>query len=150
MQYFDDIQVGDKMVTRGRTITEADIVNFAGVSGDFHPLHTDVEYAKKGKFGERVAHGALVFTVASGLFPIYEFAMIGFYGIDRLRFIRPTKIGDTLHLELEVVDKQDKDKLNGVVSHKVSVKNQRGEDVIASVWKALIAKNISDENRKSD
>ncbi|GAF86639.1 unnamed protein product, partial [marine sediment metagenome] len=64
MKYFEEIQVGDVEVTRARTITEADIVNFAAFSGDWYPLHTDVEYAKKGPFGERIAHGMLVLSVA--------------------------------------------------------------------------------------
>ena len=139
MKYFKEIQVGDVEVTRARTITEADIVNFAAFSGDWYPLHTDVEYAKKGPFGERIAHGMLVLSVATGLMPLYEMAIIAFYGMDRVRFIAPTKIGDTIHVELEVVDKKDKGDLGGVVNLKQLIKNQRGEDVAVSTMKVFIA-----------
>jgi len=126
--------------TRARTITETDIVNFAAFSGDWYPLHTDVEYAKKGPFGERIAHGMLVLSVAVGLMPLYEMAIVAFYGMDKVRFTAPTKIGDTIHVELEVIDKQDKGDFGGVVSLKKSVKNQRGEDVAVSTMKVLISK----------
>ena len=140
MRYFEDFKVGDIGVTRARTITEADIVNFAAFSGDWYPLHTDVEYARKSPFKERIAHGMLVLSVATGLMPLYEMAIVAFYGMDKVRFTAPTKIGDTIHVELEVVEKQDKGELGGVVNLKESVKNQRGEDVAVSTMKVLIAK----------
>jgi acyl dehydratase len=140
MRYFEDFQVGDVETTRARTITEADIVNFAAFSGDWYPLHTDVEYAKKGPFGERIAHGMLVLSVATGLMPLYEMAIVAFYGMDKVRFTAPTMIGDTIHVELEVVDRQDKGDIGGVVVLKESVKNQKGEDVAISTMKVLIGK----------
>ncbi len=139
MQYYEDFQIGNRTVTRGRTITEADIVNFAGFSGDWYPLHTDAEHAKKMPFGERIAHGMLVLSAASGLMPLYDMAIIAFYGMEKVRFIAPTKIGDTIHVEAEVVEKQDKGDLGGVVSIKQSVKNQRGEDVVVSLVRIFIA-----------
>jgi len=140
MRYYEDFKVGDKEVTRARTITEADIVNFASFSGDWYPLHTDIEYAKKSPFGERIAHGMLVLSVATGLMPLYEMAIVAFYGMDKVRFTAPTKIGDTIHVELEVIDRQDKGDLGGVIALKESVKNQRDEDVALSTMKVLIAK----------
>jgi len=140
MRYFEDFQMGDVETTRARTITEADIVNFAAFSGDWYPLHTDIEYARKGPFGERIAHGMLVLSVAMGLMPLYEMAIIAFYGMDRVRFTAPTKIGDTIHVELEVVDRQDKGDIGGVVALKESIRNQRGEDVAVSIIKVLIAR----------
>ena len=144
MDYFEDFQIGDKLITRGRTVTEADIVNFAALSGDWYRLHTDQEYAKKGPFGERIAHGLLVLSIASGLNPPYDTAVVAFYGMDNVRFTAPTKIGDTIHVESEVVDKQDKGQLGGVVSWRQSVKNQKGEDVAVSIMKGLIAKRTVD------
>lgn len=144
MDYFEDFQIGDKLITRGRTVTEADIVNFAALSGDWYRLHTDQEYAKKGPFGERIAHGLLVLSIASGLNPPYDTAVVAFYGMDNVRFTAPTKIGDTIHVESEVVDKQDKGELGGVVSWRQSVKNQKGEDVAVSIMKGLIAKRTVD------
>jgi acyl dehydratase len=140
MRYYDDFQIGDVEVTRARTITEADIVNFAAFSGDWYPLHTDIEYAKKGPFGERIAHGMLILSVATGLMPLYEMAIVAFYGMDKVRFTAPTKIGDTIHVELEVTDKQDKGDIGGVIALKESVKNQNGEDVAVCGMKVLIAK----------
>ena len=85
MRYFEDFSVGEKLTTRARTITEADIVIFSMFSGDWYPLHVDVEYAKKSVFGERIAHGFLVLTAASGLMPLYEMAIVAFYGIDKVQ-----------------------------------------------------------------
>ena len=140
MRYFEDFHMGDVETTRARTITEADIVNFAAFSGDWYPLHTDIEYARKGPFGERIAHGMLVLSVAMGLMPLYEMAIVAFYGMDKVRFTAPTRIGDTIHVELEVVDKQDKGDIGGVVALKESIKNQKGEDVAVSIMKVLIAR----------
>lgn len=143
MKYFEDFTAGEIAVTRARTITETDIVNFAALTGDWYPLHTDVEYSKTGPFGERIAHGMLILSIANGLMPLYEMAIIAFYGMDKVRFIAPTKIGDTIHVELEVVDKQDKGDIGGVITLKESVKNQRGENVAVSTKKVLIGKRPS-------
>jgi 3-hydroxybutyryl-CoA dehydratase len=140
MRHFEDFQVGDKIVTRGRTITEADIVTFSAFSGDWHPLHTDVEYAKKGPFKERIAHGFLVLSVASGLLPLSEIAIIAFYGIDKLRFVNPVKLLDTIHVEFEAVEKQERDERGGVITFRQTVKNQRGEEVAVGTMRSLIAR----------
>ena len=143
VKYFEDFQVGEKIVTRGRTVTEADIVNFASLTGDWYPLHVDVEFAKKSQFGERIAHGMLVLSLASGLFSpeyVLKWAFIAFYGMDNVRFTVPTKIGDTLHAEWEVIDKEDKGKKNGVIAFRQSIKNQREEDAAICIMKVLVAK----------
>jgi len=143
MRYFEDFQVGDKILTRGRTITEADIVTFSAFSGDWHPLHTDVEYAKKGPFKERIAHGFLILSVASGLLPLSEIAIIAFYGIDKLRFVNPVKLLDTIHVEFETVEKQERDERGGVITFRQTVKNQREEEVAVGTMRSLIAKRKS-------
>jgi 3-hydroxybutyryl-CoA dehydratase len=140
MKYFDDFRVGEIEITRARTITETDIVNFAALTGDWYPLHSDAEYSKKGPFGERIAHGLLVLSIANGLMPLYEMAIVAFYGMDKVRFTAPTKIGDTIHVELEVTDMQDKGEIGGVITLKESVKNQRGEAVVVSSKKVMLAK----------
>ena len=152
MHYFEHYKTGDRITTRGRTITEADIVNFAGFTGDWYPLHTDVEYAKKSPFGERIAHGYLILSVQSGLFPLYDMAIEAFYGIDKVRFINPCRIGDTLHLEIEVTDKKDKNEKAGVVVFSTIVKNQRDEDVVILIQKTLVKKKPKDlkNNRLQD
>jgi acyl dehydratase len=140
MRFFEDFSVGEKIETRGRTITEADIVNFAAFSGDWYPLHVDCEFAKETPFGERIAHGLLVLSATSGLMPLTDMAIQAFYGMDRVRFTAPTRIGDTLHVELEVLEKRDKGELGGVVTLQSNVKNQRGEDAAVSVLKVLLKK----------
>ena len=139
MKYFDDFEMGEKIVTKGRSITEADIVLFSAFSGDWNQLHTDIEYAKEGPFGERIAHGFLVLAVASGLMPLEEMAILAFYGMDKVRFVGPTKIGDTIHVEMEVLEKQEKEE-SGVVSFKTSIKNQKEEDVAILTIKLVIHK----------
>ena len=140
MRYFEDFKVGDVETTRARTITETDIVNFAAFSGDWYPLHVDAEYARESVFGERIAHGMLVLSATSGLMPLSDMAIQAFYGMDQVRFTAPTKIGDTLHVELEVVEKRDKGELGGVVTLRSNVKNQRGEDAACSILKVLMKK----------
>ena len=140
MKFFEDFVIGEKITTRARTITEADIVNFAAFSGDWYPLHVDVEFAKQTPFGERIAHGLLVLSATSGLMPLMDMAIQAFYGMDRVRFTAPTKIGDTLHVEMEVLEKKDKGELGGVVTMQSNVKNQRGEDAAVSIMKVLMKK----------
>lgn len=138
MKYFDDFELEEKIVTKGRTITEADIVQFAAFSGDWHQLHTNVEFAKKGPFGERIAHGFLVLAVASGLMPLEEMAVLAFYGMDEVRFLAPTKIGDTIYVEMGVVEKKEKNEKSGVVSFKSIIKNQKEEDVAVLIMKLAL------------
>jgi 3-hydroxybutyryl-CoA dehydratase len=140
MKHFEDFKIGEKIETRARTITETDIVNFAAFSGDWYPIHVDKEYAKKSVFGERIAHGFLVLSVSSGLMPLTDWAIIAFYGIDKVRFFQPTKIGDTVRLEIEVTGKDDKGDTGGVITYRTVVKNQRDEDVCYSIIKIFIGK----------
>ncbi len=138
--YFDDIQIGEKAVSHGRTITEADVVGFAMLSADWFPLHTDVEYARGSMFGERIAHGLLVLSVASGLIPPQTPYTIAFYGMDRVRFINPTRIGDTIHIEIEVIEKEERSEQSGIITYRQTVKNQRGDDVAVGNMKVLMAR----------
>ncbi len=132
--YWEDYEIGEKMISPGRTITEADLVMFSAFTGDWHPLHTNVEYASKTPFGERIAHGMLVLVVGSALgFRLGEYVMlprsfIAFYGIDKVRFTGAVKIGDTIHREEEILEATAKDDNRGVITSKSSIKNQRGED----------------------
>lgn len=140
---FDDVELGDSFGTAGRTITEADIVNFAGVSGDFYYPHTDEEKMKKTGFGGRIAHGALVFSVMTGLVWQSEEErpeVIALYGIDEMRFTEPVYPGDTVHVEVEVVEKEPRDHPygNGVVTNKCEVKNQDDETVLSCKMKTLV------------
>lgn len=139
-RYFDDIKIGDKVTSRGRTITETDVVNFSMFSADWFSLHSDVEYAKNSMFGERIAHGLLVLSVASGLVPLGPDYTIAFYGMDNVRFINPTRIGDTIHVEGEILEKEERNEQSGVITYRQIVKNQKGEDVVVAIMKALMAR----------
>lgn len=138
--YLGDIEVGQRSVSRSRTITETDIVQFAMFTGDWHPIHTDTVYAAANPlFGQRIAHGALVLSVALGLVEFWPPAMQAFYGLDKLRFVAPTVIGDTLRVETEVLAVTPRADNSGVVSFAFAVKNQRDVDVCVATFKALVA-----------
>lgn len=140
MKYFEDFKVGEVFKTRARTITEADIVNFCAFSGDWYPLHSDIEYAKKSPFGQRIAHGMLVLSATSGLMPLYDWAIVAFYGMDKVRFLNPTVIGDTVHLEMKVMETQDKGDKGGVISLEQRVKDQNGTDKVITIMKLFLGK----------
>jgi acyl dehydratase len=131
-QYFEEIQVGIEYVSPGRTVTEADIVAFAGLSGDYNVLHTDAEFMRTSIFGERIAHGLLGLAIQSGLgarATSRPFATIAFLGL-RWRFKGPIKIGDTIKVRVKVSDKRETSKPDrGIVVLQRSVTNQRGEVV---------------------
>ncbi|MBA3605362.1 MAG: dehydratase [Actinomycetota bacterium] len=138
--YVEEIAVGDTSVSRARTITEADLTGFATFSGDWHPIHTDAEYAAADRrFGQRIAHGALVLSVALGLVEFWPPAMQAFYGLDRLRFVAPTFIGDTIHVETEVLAVAPRPDGEAIVTYRFDVHNQRGEALMVSELKALVA-----------
>src|SRR5438445_13799533 len=131
-RYFDDIQVCEEYESPGRTVTEADIVAFAGLSGDYNVLHTDAEFMRQSIFGERIAHGLLGLAIQSGLGAravSRPFATLAFIGL-RWRFKGPIKIGDTIKVRLKVTDKRETSKPDrGIVTVQRSVLNQRGEVV---------------------
>ncbi len=131
-QYFEDIEVGDEYLSPGRTITEADIVAFAGLSGDYNVLHTDAEFMKTSIFGERIAHGLLGLSISSGLGTRAvprPFATMAFLGL-RWRFKGPIKIGDTIKVRMKVTAKKETSKPDrGIVTVQRAVLNQRGEIV---------------------
>ncbi|HEX2910027.1 MAG TPA: MaoC/PaaZ C-terminal domain-containing protein [Chloroflexia bacterium] len=139
-RYFDELELGDRMVTRARTITESDLVNFAALTWDSYALHTDTVYASETMFGERIAHGMLVLSYTIGLFNLQPGPLQAFYGIDNLRFTHPVKIGDTIHAELEIRELQGRDDRCGVSTNSLQVLNQKGEMVIAGRLKMLLAR----------
>jgi len=131
--FFEDYVVDTVTTSRGRTITESDIVNFAGLSGDFVELHTNEEYAKRGPFGRRIAHGALVFSISTGLtlqMTTNHEGIIAFYGMDKLRFLGPVFIGDTIHVTKRVAEKRMKEDGRGVIKFETIVLNQDDKPVV--------------------
>ncbi|MBI4589410.1 MAG: MaoC family dehydratase N-terminal domain-containing protein [Candidatus Rokubacteria bacterium] len=132
--YFEEFKVGEIFETAARTINPADVSNFAGVSGDFNPLHTDEETAKRTPFGGRVAHGLLTLAIATGQLNqlgLFEGTTLALLGMDKLRFTGPVRFGDTIHTELTVKESRESSKPDrGVVIFDTVVKNQRGETVL--------------------
>ena len=139
--YFEDYQIDQVRTSRGRTITEADIVNFAGLSGDFVELHVNEEYAKNGPFGRRIAHGALIFSISTGLMvqmTADHEAIVAFRGVDQLRFVAPVFIGDTIHVVKKTIDKQSKDGIRGLVTFETTVLNQDGKAVLTYTDRLMV------------
>ena len=148
--YFEEFEPGYKVMTNGRTISEADIMLFAGLSGDWNPMHTDAEYARQGMFGERVAHGLLGLSMASGLALQTGFlnhTVEAFTGLD-WKFRAPIKIGDTIVVEAEVKAKKlAPGSASGFVEFNVNVKNQRGERVQRGTWMIVVKCKPKEETR---
>jgi acyl dehydratase len=141
-KYYDDFLIGERYTSACRTITETDIVNFAGISGDFNPLHMDEEFARTTIHGGKIAHGALLFAVSTGLFNQIGFSdgstQIANLGLNSLDYKRPVKPGDTIHLEIEVTSKRvTRDGGRGIVEFDVKMINQRSELAVAAIWKIM-------------
>ena len=138
---FDQFNIGDVFVCQSRTVTEADTVNFAGVSGDFNPLHTDEEFGKATPMGGRIAHGVLVLAIATGQanqLGIFEGTTIALMQ-QTVKYVGPVKFGDTVHLELKVAEKKESSKPDrGVVTYDATVLNQHGKPVIDGQWICLM------------
>jgi len=139
--YFENFEIGLRLRTAGRTITEADIVAFAGLSGDFNQIHTNAAYAAADTFGQRVAHGLLVQSIATGLAVqsgVIEGTVLAFRELEA-KFSLPVFIGDTVHVEIEIVDKKAFPRLRGGnVVMKYAVVNQKGEAVQRGSWTMLV------------
>ncbi len=136
--WFDDVVVGATGSYGGVTVTEGHLVGFAGLTGDHHRLHTDAEFAGRSRYGQRIAHGLLVLSLSVGLVPLDPDKVLAFYGMDRVRFIRPTFIGDTLTCRLTVVDATPK-RGGGLVETAAETVNQREETVLAGRLRMLVA-----------
>ena len=140
-KHFDEIEVGEGFQTRGRTVTESDIVQWCALTGDWYVLHTDAHYAARTRFGQRIAPGLLVLAIAAGLGVTPDApAMIANYGTDALRFTAPTFIGDTIHLEARVRAKKVKTEgRDGVLQMDWNMVNQNGVMVMSSDLQVLLA-----------
>ena len=142
--FWEEWEIGAEFQTASRTITEADVVNFAGISGDYNPLHIDEEFCKQTQFGTRIAHGPLVYSIAAGLLfqlHLYDDTLIAFLGFDSLKFTLPVKIGDTVRVRVEVLEKRETSKPDrGVMKRLLQVLNQRDEVVQEGVQAFLLKK----------
>ncbi len=141
-KFFEEYGIGENRVTKGRTITETDIVIHAGQSGDFFPHHMDEAWCNTQPFKHRIAHGTLIFTVAVGLTAdvVIETAMT--YGYERLRFIKPVYIGDTIKVKITITEKKEHKKPGyGLVTELVETFNQHGDVVMVCEHILLVNKS---------
>jgi len=142
-KYFDEFEVGMSFTSPGRTVTESDIVSFAGLSGDYTQIHTDAEFSKQTIIGERVAHGLLGLAIVSGLAVrtgVLEGTVIAFREIVDWKFIKTILIGDTVHIVQKVVEVKSLPRLGGgAVNIELRLINQHDEVVMKGVWKVLVA-----------
>jgi len=140
--YWEEWDIGAEFTSPARTVTEADIVMFAGLSGDYNPLHINEEYCKTTPFGTRIAHGPLVYAIAAGLIfqlHLYDDTLIAFLGFDSLKFTNPVKAGDTIHARLKVLEKRESSRADrGIMKRQLQVFNQRGDMVQDAVQAFLL------------
>lgn len=144
-RYFEEIEIGESRTSFGRTITETDFVVHAGHTGDFFPHHMDAEFMAKSEFGGRIAHGTLVFSIGIGLTASVINPVAFSYGYDRLRFIRPVFIGDTIRTRITAARKEDDPKRpgSGRLFEKVEVLNQNDQVVLACEHIYIIEKKAA-------
>lgn len=146
---FDQFNIGDKFESQARTVTEADIVNFAGLSGDFNPLHTDASFASSTPFGERIAHGMLVASIATGMANwtgVFEGTTIALME-QVIRYVGAVKMGDTIHLELTVSEKKPTSKPDrGIVVFETQVVKEDGKAVIEGAWTLMMKSKEHERN----
>jgi acyl dehydratase len=141
--HYEDCQVGERAATPGRTITETDVVQFAGLTGDWTRIHTDEEYAKQTPYGGRVAHGMLVLSIGSalllraGLLPEQTLAL---YGIEKVRMLNPTRLGDTNHTEAEVTAMRELDAGRGLITVSGSILSHAGATLATFSMRAVVGR----------
>jgi acyl dehydratase len=143
-KYFEEFKEGQEFQTLGRTVTEADIVNFSGFSGDFNPLHTDAEFAAKQSFGGRIAHGMCGLSIASGLFVrlnLLEGTIKAFMGIKNWNFKAPIMLGDTIHVNARIAEKIETSKPDkGIVEFYLTILNQKDVSVMDGNFQIMMLK----------
>jgi 3-hydroxybutyryl-CoA dehydratase len=134
---FDELEAGDRFTTRGRTVTEADVVAFATLTGDFHPQHTDAEWSAAKPFGERIAHGMLVLSYAAGLVPFDPERVVALRRVKDVVFKRPVRFGDTIKVHGRVADLREIDPAAGLVAVALDVKGAEAKTVMRATVEVL-------------
>ncbi len=149
--YFDDVEIDQEFESQGRTVTESDIVNFAGISGDFNPIHVDHEYAKSTPFRQPIAHGLLVFSIGSGLgVNCPQMRTIAFVQVQEWNFRGPVFIGDTISLRSKVLVKTPKGRgRRGEIIWYRGIFNQEGKVVQEGKLITLVECRLTNRNQES-
>ena len=141
-RYFEEFEPEEVLLSPGRTITETDVVNFASLTGDWNELHVNEEFARQGHFGRRIAHGTLIFSISIGLAAQFDRCkqpdLIAFYGLDRLRFVRPVFLGDTIRLKQTIGSLEPRDEKAGIVNMTMKILNQNGVITLSYTAKFLV------------
>lgn len=149
-KYFEEFEVGGAFVTPRRTITETDLVQFAGMSGDFNPIHTDHVYAADSLYGQPVVYGLLILSIVTGLtarLGIFDGTIIAMLGINDWRFVGPVFVGDTIYVRMVIEDKRETSKADrGILVRSYEVLNQRDE-VVQTGSMTLMIRRHREENR---
>jgi acyl dehydratase len=139
--YFEEFELGAKYVSQGRTVTEADVVAFAGLSGDFNPLHTDAKFAATTPFGERIAHGMLTVAMSTGMSNwtgIFAGTTIALLE-QNIKYTGAVKFGDTVHLEMEVTEKKETSKPDkGIINIAAKMLNDTEQVVVDMKWTLMM------------
>lgn len=140
--WFEDFSVGSQVTTAARAVTEADIVAFADLSGDNNPIHVDAAFAAKTPFGQRIAHGLLGLSIATGLSAAtghLDGTAIAFVGLDEWRFLAPVRIGDSIHLRWTVLEARPSSRPDaGVLVRRMEIVNQEGTVVQSGKFTVLV------------
>ena len=154
---FDRLEEGGRFASRGRTITESDLVSFSALTGDWHPQHADADWAAQSQFGERIAHGMLVLSYAIGLLPIDPDRVVALRGIRGVTFKRPVPIGATIHVDAEIASTRALDDAHGLVELSLRIRDRAGKllarATIDSLWRrnpAPVASNGADPIAAAD
>jgi len=143
--FFEELELGARQETHGRTITEADIVNWCALTGDWFVLHSDKEYAAASMFRQRIAPGMMIVAFTGGLcVPPISDAIVANYGSDRIRYPHPTFIGDTVHAEVEVIDLRERDDETGIATFRIDMISQEGDTVMSSRLSVLLKRSRDD------
>lgn len=147
-KYYEEFEVGEVYTTPARTISECDVMAFAGLSGDYNPIHTNHEFAVMTQFGQRLAHGALGLSVATGLIArtgLFDGTAIAFLGIDNWKFKAPILFGDTIHVEFTITAmRETKNLATGILTRNVKIINHRGETVQAGDMTLMVHRRRAD------
>jgi 3-hydroxybutyryl-CoA dehydratase len=147
---YEELEVGQTFTTRGRTVTEADVVGFAALTGDWHPQHTDAQWAAGSAFGERIAHGLLVVSLAAGLVPFDGDRVVALRRVGDATFKRPVKFGDTLHVNGRVAELGAGSDEAGLVAFQWQVVNQDGRTVCRARLEVLWRRDGAADDASAD